>query len=42
MPELICEYEIGTRARIAVGDDIEGIITAVLFRSGAYHTYELT
>jgi len=42
MPELIFEYEIGTRARIAVGDDIEGIITAVLFRSEAYHTYELT
>jgi len=42
MPEMICEYEIGTRARIAVGDDIEGIITAVLFRSEAYHTYELT
>ena len=42
MPELICEYEIGTRARIAVGDDIEGIITAVIFRSESYHTYELT
>lgn len=42
MPKLICEYEIGRRARIAVGDDIEGIITAVIFRSEAYHTYELT
>ena len=42
MPDLVCEYEIGTRAKIAVGDDVEGTITAVVFRSESYYTYELT
>ena len=42
MPDLVCEYKIGTRAKIAVGDDVEGTITAIVFRSESYYTYELT
>lgn len=41
MPELVYEYEVGTLAKLVVGD-IEGIITAVVFRSEAYCMYQLT
>lgn len=42
MPELICEYKIGSQARIVVGDDVEGIITSVCFYTETYCKYELT
>ena len=40
--KLECEYEIGSSAKIVVGDDIEGTITSVCFRSKDFYTYELT